>query len=142
VITSQKQRISLVVVQTAVIGVTILILVILITYFLTKSITRPVIKLRDTAILIGKGKLDTKIEIKSKDEIGQLAQVFNEMAGKLKESYGNLEQKVVERTKEVEAAKTELSQKLDEMSRMNKLMVDRELKMIELKKEIEALKKT
>lgn len=35
---------------------------------------------------------------------------------------------------------TELTQKVDELERMNKMMVDRELKMVELKEEIEKLK--
>ncbi len=34
-----------------------------------------------------------------------------------------------------------LKNKIDELTRMNRLMVDRELKMMELKKEIEALKR-
>ena len=59
------------------------------------------------------------------------------MAAKLKESYSRLNEKVIERTKDLEVAKTELKKNLDEVERMNKLMVFRELKMIELKKEIE-----
>ena len=45
----------------------------------TKGITKPIISLRDAAREIGKGKLDTKIEIKSKDEIGELASSLNQM---------------------------------------------------------------
>ncbi len=98
------------------------------------------IKLRDAAIEIGKGNLDTKIEVKTKDEIGELANAFGQMTGDLKKSRNELEEysktleeKVKERTKELEVKNTELE-------RMNKLMVGRELRMIELKKEIAALR--
>jgi len=57
----------------------------------------------------------------------------------------NLEDKLAEYTKELEALvakKTEeLSSRVKELERVNKSMVGRELKMVELKKEIERLKK-
>jgi len=42
------------------------------------------------AVEIGKGKLDTKTGIKSKDEIGQLSRVFDAMTDELKESTTSL----------------------------------------------------
>ena len=41
---------------------------------------------------------------------------------------------------ELKQAQTTLQQKVDELERVNEIMVDRELKMIELKEEIRALK--
>lgn len=52
----------------------------------------------------------------------------------LKELAEGLDGQIQERTKE-------LKQKIDELERFNKLMVGREIKMIELKKEIESLRK-
>lgn len=52
----------------------------------------------------------------------------------LKELTESLEEKVRERTKELQG-------KINELERFNKLVVGRELKMIELKNEIEKLKK-
>ena len=43
-------------------------------------------------------------------------------------------------TKELEEAQGKLKEQVDVLGEMNKLMVGRELKMIELKKEIEKLK--
>ncbi len=48
--------------------------------------SQQIIKLRDFAVKIGKGELETKIDINSKDEIGTLASAFNEMALRVKEN--------------------------------------------------------
>lgn len=73
------------------------------------------------------GNMDVHAEVDGKDEIGEYAEIFNSMASKLNESYEGMEQRIQDRTRELE--------------KENKIMVGRELKMIELKKEIEDLKK-
>ncbi len=55
------------------------ILAIVVGILLSKIITKPIIKLRDATKLISKGNLDVKIEVQSKDEIGELATSFNQM---------------------------------------------------------------
>jgi len=45
----------------------------------SRSITKPVSELRDVADKISKGEMDVKIDIKSKDEIGDLAESFGRM---------------------------------------------------------------
>jgi two-component system sensor histidine kinase GlrK len=47
--------------------------------------TRPIKKLAKGAASIGEGNLDTKIDVSSKNELGNLASEFNNMALKLKE---------------------------------------------------------
>lgn len=64
------------------IGLGIGILVFLIIGFLFSS---QIIKLKDFASKIGRGDLEAKIDVKSKDEIGTLASAFNEMVLHLKE---------------------------------------------------------
>ena len=54
--------------------------------FISRSIVFPVKKLRDTVLEITKGKLDAKIDVKSEDEIGELAFSFNEMTQHLNTS--------------------------------------------------------
>jgi signal transduction histidine kinase len=97
--------------------VLIFVLAVLSSMYLSKRITGPIMKLRDAAGEIGKGNLDTKIEILSKDEIGELAVSFNRMTEDLKESrrqieiYSKtLEQKVEERTKELQESQKRLLQ--------------------------------
>ncbi len=54
--------------------------------FISSSISKPIIKLRNAANDIGEGRFDTKIEIKSKDEIGELAASFNRMNAELQKT--------------------------------------------------------
>ena len=103
-------------------------------FIINQTVIKPLVLLHKGTEVIAGGNLDYNVDIQTKDEIGQLSRSFNEMAGKLKASYSGLEEKVKERTKVLE-------EKTAELERMNKLMVGRELKMIELKKEIEELKK-
>ncbi|TKJ34144.1 MAG: hypothetical protein CEE38_18960 [Planctomycetes bacterium B3_Pla] len=50
----------------------------------SKAITSPLNKLQKGTETIGTGDFDIQFEIESNDEVGKLAQSFNEMAGKLK----------------------------------------------------------
>jgi len=50
-----------------------------------RSITKPLDKLIKGTEIIGKGNLEHKVDIQSKDELGQLAVAFNEMRGNLLE---------------------------------------------------------
>jgi PAS domain S-box-containing protein len=70
--------------------------------FLSKRIAKPIISLRDAVVRIGEGRLDTQIEIKKKDEIGDLAAAFNQMTGNLRKtttSIDNLNREIAERKK-------------------------------------------
>ena len=67
----------------------------------SRSIVRPIKRLQKGAGIIGKGDLNHRIDVDSKDEVGQLADAFNEMTNKLKESYTVLEDKVRDRTNEL-----------------------------------------
>ncbi|MDO8603140.1 MAG: ATP-binding protein [Candidatus Omnitrophota bacterium] len=73
-------------------------------FYTTKSITNPIQELHNGAELIGRGNLDYRLNIKTGDEIEELAEGFNKMAGELKGLYTNLENKVRERTEQLAEA--------------------------------------
>ena len=75
--------------------------------FLARGMARPIRTLQEGAELIGEGKLDHAIDIKTGDELEVLAGQFNRMTANLRESYAGLERKVDERTAEL---KTSLEQ--------------------------------
>ena len=58
---------------------------------LTRRLTEPLRLLTVGAEKIGEGDLDTRIAIRSGDEFGRLAQVFNQMAGQLQETLTQLQ---------------------------------------------------
>lgn len=99
--------------------------------FLSKKITRPIINLRDAAREISKGKLDTKIEIKSRNEIGELAVDFNTMAVRLsaytqqlKDYAKELENRVAARTAELDKKVKELVETNAELGKAESAMVN------------------
>lgn len=83
---------------------------------ISRRVVRPVEVLRQGAARIGAGVLDHRIEVRTGDELEALATEFNRMAAQLQESYAGLEQKVEERTRELEIANKHKSQFLANMS--------------------------
>jgi len=63
-------------------------------YVISKLINTPIKRLTTDVSRIALGNLDTRIEINSKDELGQLAEAFNKMTSDLKKS---IEEKAKER---------------------------------------------
>ena len=55
-------------------------------FFLSKLISRPIIKLKDASVQVGEGNYDVRTNIKTRDEIGQLSESFDTMAQKIQES--------------------------------------------------------
>jgi histidine kinase len=58
----------------------------LLTYYVSKSIIKPINSLKDAAEKIGQGQLDDPLVVKGKDEISQLTHSFEEMRKQLKSS--------------------------------------------------------
>ncbi|MCB8946339.1 MAG: GAF domain-containing protein, partial [Ardenticatenaceae bacterium] len=62
------------------------------------TIARPVTRLAQTAQQIAEGDLTVRATVNSQDEIGALAQTFNQMTAQLQQTLTGLEQRVAERT--------------------------------------------
>ncbi|WOV85936.1 methyl-accepting chemotaxis protein [Sporosarcina jeotgali] len=68
-----------------------LVLGAVIAYFITHSIIRPIVKLKEQAQTISTGDLTETIEVKSSDEIGQLGEAFRSIQESLKNLVGRIE---------------------------------------------------
>lgn len=94
---------------------------------LTRRFLSPLSSISRVLKDVGEGKIDKKIQVISNDEFGEVVEVFNSMLDRLKNVRQEVEGKIIARTSELE--------------KFNNLMVGREMKMIELKNEIEELRK-
>src|SRR6185436_5060546 len=68
---------------------------------LARKMVGPIRALRAGAARIGAGELGQRISVKTGDELEALADQLNDMAGRLQESYADLEKKVELRTAEL-----------------------------------------
>ncbi|MGQ0512512.1 MAG: ATP-binding protein [Betaproteobacteria bacterium] len=74
----------------------------LVAMWLARSMVHPIRTLQEGAARIGAGDLEQSIDIRSGDELEALAGEFNRMSARLRESYAGLEQKVEDRTAELQ----------------------------------------
>jgi len=65
----------------------IIILVIILSFAFSRTVTQPLQALVDGAMNLGKGKFETRVEIKSRDEFGKMGEVFNYVVPRLEEYY-------------------------------------------------------
>ena len=82
---------------------------ILFTLIFTRVLLRPIEKLTEATERVTRGELAQIADIRSKDEIGDLARDFNQMTLQLKESRIDLERKVEERTRQLQEKVGELN---------------------------------
>ena len=119
-----------------------------------KLVVLPLAKFQKGVKRIFQGELDYKIDLKTHDEIEELAKEFNRMVDKLRESKKKLEEsravlaiKVKARTRElkeqaegleekVKLRTRELQQRVTELEKFHKSVVGREITMAELKGKI------
>ena len=86
----------------------------------SSRITGPIRELHQGVKLIGSGNLDHRVNIDTGDEIEWLGGEFNKMAGELKLSYATLEQKVKDKTGELEKTNSHLEEANRSLVKANK----------------------
>lgn len=69
---------------------------------LTTLLVRPISNLQDIAKSFSEGNLDVVAKIETEDEIGSLARTFNNLSTRLRDTFEALEDRVEERTRELE----------------------------------------
>ncbi len=100
----------------------VLILAGSLSFLVTRSITEPLKALEKGAKYIAKGDFSYSVSIKGQDELNLMANAFNQMTRELAELYENLEQKVKDRTIDLEEKNRQLietQQKLIESEKLN-----------------------
>jgi class 3 adenylate cyclase/HAMP domain-containing protein len=86
-----------------------LVVAILAGTILARRMLIPITALRSGAHRLGNGDFDHRIEVKTGDELEELAGQFNNMAGRLQETYAGLETKVEARTRDLAQSMNELA---------------------------------
>ncbi len=84
------------------IGLAILSMSLLLVLALTQYLTGPITRLTAIAEQVRAGDLRSRAKVESQDEIGVLAQTFNQMTAQLSNQINTLEQSVAERTRDLE----------------------------------------
>lgn len=98
-------------------------------YFISKTISKPIEKLKNAAVEIGRGDLSKRAQIESKDEIGVLAESFNKMVEEIQKRNEELQsmneelessnEELRSTTEELEASNEELQATTEELEASN-----------------------
>ncbi len=95
--------------RTIALGIFYFSVVAVLAYLIGRRFTGPIVRLSNASKKVAKGNLDVRIEPESRDEIGELAGSFNIMVKRLREVYEGLENKIKERTKNLNRRNLELA---------------------------------
>jgi signal transduction histidine kinase len=88
---------------------------------LSRQLTKPLVELTEAAGHIAGGDFSREVNIKRADELGRLGKAFAAMASEVKFTRDNLENKVSERTRELNDTLTKLSDAQDTLVRRERL---------------------
>ncbi|NOQ45801.1 MAG: HAMP domain-containing protein, partial [Desulfobulbaceae bacterium] len=84
---------------------TVLLAAVVLSLFLSSGITKPILQLSHATSLLAKGDLQHMVDIKSRDEIGVLAESFNSMTRDLNEAIISRDKEILERKRAEEERK-------------------------------------
>ncbi|WP_300674544.1 hybrid sensor histidine kinase/response regulator [Desulfoluna sp.] len=95
-----------------IVGVASALLLTLGGYGLARQIVWPIRKIADTAMQVAEGDLESVVPVLTEDEVGILARSFNLMIGQLKKHREHLEERVAERTEDLEKINVRLQHEI------------------------------
>ncbi|MDP3150412.1 MAG: HAMP domain-containing sensor histidine kinase [Ignavibacteria bacterium] len=131
VVVSLDQLDSIIQKSTREVILTAILIIVVISFFsglfITILVNKPIKKIREGIEEVGNGNLDFKIEVNSKNELGQMARRFNEMSSKLDEAYKEiknwsetLNDKVNEKSEELKNIYNQVNQ-IEKLASLGKL---------------------
>ncbi|MEZ0227065.1 MAG: sensor histidine kinase, partial [Planctomycetota bacterium] len=91
-------------------GLGLTLVLTLVTAVVLATVTaQPIVKLVRAARAVARGDLETQVDVRSDDELGELSSAFNLMTGRLKDVYAGLEATVQERTEALRRREADLA---------------------------------
>jgi len=93
-------------------GITVLVL--------NHQLVRPVGELAGVARRFAAGSMEARVRVRGSGELALLGETYNDMAGRIESYTRSLEDKVRERTRDLEAANTKLNQAMDDIRHANR----------------------
>lgn len=102
-------------------ALTVTVAVALVAVFGAQLLAAPINRLTAVAQSVRAGNLDTTAKVESQDEIGTLAETFNQMTAQLRDTLAGLEQRVADRTRAL-ALSGEVSRRLSTILNQDQLI--------------------
>ena len=103
----QSKKINQVIIS---VGTLLTFILVIISYFIVKWVTKPIRELENTTVRIKDGQTDLRSNIDTKDEIGTLANSFNDMLDRLSQTTASRDQLLQEIKKRQDAEDVMISQ--------------------------------
>jgi GAF domain-containing protein/HAMP domain-containing protein len=102
-------------------------------FFASQILAKPIQNLTTITEKLAAGELDTRASITTQDEVGALANSFNQMADKLQESLSSLEIRVAERTADLEIARIQSEKRATQLVSIGEItkLINREQKQMD-----------
>ena len=119
------------------VSIVLVLFLVLASYFIGNVISKPIQNVIEVSSSIAHGDFSAKLEVDSKDEVGQLAGAFNEMSEKLEieytqrkhyeeellKSYEEIEKRIQERTTELQESNEQLQWEIKERKQIEQQLV-------------------
>lgn len=106
---------------TITIAIFVLVLAALAGLFASQRIAAPIVSLTQTASQIVQGDLNSRAAIETQDEIGTLANTFNQMTAQLSQTLSGLELRIAERTADLEMARLLSERRAQELQSISEI---------------------
>lgn len=103
--------------------VAIVLVMILISFLLARRLTSPLTKMRQAAQQLINQQWETRVDVKERNELGELAYTFNVMAGQLQAFVDEMDSRIQEQTRDLRAV-IDVSNQISNLLDPNRLLQD------------------